>query len=473
MQRFGAALVLTFLLAGAARAQEEAPPSLEELERRLDAQQAELDRQRELLKRLRGDGGPGTEASPPAGETRPPGTGGSTPPEPPPSSSVPDADDPAGAAEGEAPERAGDEGAKLEVAFGEGAKFTSADETFSLQLRGRIQLRYTHLYDEDEDSSDRFEVRRARLVLRGHALVEELTYNIQLAFSNQDTESDLRLVLRDAYVNYAFHRDLELRAGQMKVPFNPQRVTSSSALQFPDRSIVQNELNLDRDVGVQLHSSDLFGLGHVLGYAIGLFGGDGRNRLADDSGLLYVLRLQVNPFGKIDIREEADIARTKTPKLAIGGALARNERTVRLRSTFGDTVTSRRPFDYVHAEADLNFKWLGFSFRAEGLLRHADEKRVAAIVGGAARADATRSAWGFFGQAGYMLTDHLEVSGRYGELRPLRRLSAVAFERETGGGLSWYFFGHDLKVQTDYFYLWGKELSEGDHQVRLQFQLYF
>src|SRR5690606_35208803 len=102
----------------------------------------------------------------------------------------------------------------------------------------------------------------------------------------------------------------------------------------------------------------------------------------------------------------------------------------------------------------------------------AEEHLLVGSVSGAPASDRTRSAWGYFAQAGYMLTDEVEVTARWGELRPHGR-SAVSLVRELGAGLNWYVHGHDLKLQGDYFYLWPARLDDGDHQVRVQLQLFF
>jgi hypothetical protein len=52
---------------------------------------------------------------------------------------------------------------------------------------------------------------------------------------------------------------------------------------------------------------------------------------------------------------------------------------------------------------------------------------------------------------------------------------------EVGGGINYYFVGHDLKLQLDYFRLWdesfgptyGSQAQHGTDRVRLQLQVYF
>jgi phosphate-selective porin len=347
----------------------------------------------------------------------------------------------------------------------------SADGLYALTLKGRIQLRGTisDAAGDDEAASTEFQARRVRLAFAGHFIVPELTFYLQLGFANRDTEVDPRLPLRDAWVSYAPLRDFALRVGQGKVPFNRQRVISSSSLQFADRSIMQDELTLDRDVGIYAYSKDLFGLGDRLGYQLGMFGGDGRNQLSTRSGLLWVARIEISPFGKFESYSESDHDRLSTPRLQMAFGAALNKNTVRERSTSLGRYTLGG-FDYQHLEADLIFKWAGFSLQAEWIWRDAPVRSNS----NATLTEYARPAWGYFVQSGYYFAFGLELAGRYSDLRPRAGGDPNLLRaRELGGAVSWYFQRHALKLQADYFYLFGDSFEGGRHQVRVQGQMQF
>jgi hypothetical protein len=365
---------------------------------------------------------------------------------------------------------------RAEYIVGEGVALRAADNSFSLVTKGRLQLRgtFADAAGDDDAASSEIQARRIRLAFNGHFLVPELTYYLQLGFANRDTESDLRLPLRDAWFQYAAHRDLTIRVGQGKVPFNRQRMVSSSALQFADRSIVQDELTLDRDVGVSLLSKDLFGLGGWVQYHLGMFGGDGRNRLSSRSGMLWVARLEISPFGSFDSYVESDLSRDSRPRLQVAFSAAINKNTVRERSTIGATYQIGG-FDYHHLGADLIFKWAGLSVQAEWLWRDAPVRSLSEVADdGSTNTEYARPGWGYFVQAGYLTPFGIEVAGRYGDLRPRAGGDPeFARARELGGVLGWYVAGHALKVQADYFYLFGDSFEGGRHQARVQAQLQF
>lgn len=362
--------------------------------------------------------------------------------------------------------------------FGEGVTLTTADDTLSLNVRGRVQVRTSLLVSPGdtalaERAVSEFAIRRARLTLSGHAFTRDLTYYVQLAFSNQDMEPDLRLPLRDAYLNWEASRDLQLRVGQGKVPYGRQRITSSGSQELVDRSIVTGEFNLDRDVGLTVLSKDLGGADGRFGYALGVFGGDGRNRLGEAFGYLGVARITIRPMGGFDDDIEADLERSATPKLALGGGFAYNQNTNRPRSTT-DTPYETATFDYAHVGADAMFKWHGACLQGEWFLRRADRDVLPSAPG-----EYSRSGTGFYVQAGQMIGPHLELVARYGDLVPDAGADPEFVRaREIGGGPSWYFREHALKLQADWFYLpTGDEIGEtfanGDHQVRTQLQMWF
>ncbi|HMV43318.1 MAG TPA: porin, partial [Leptospiraceae bacterium] len=142
--------------------------------------------------------------------------------------------------------------ASVDTRLGRGLYVKTEDSQFTMQMRARIQARYTYQAVSEDSKSDQegAEIRRLRLVTRGNIYGKEWTYYIQLGVANQDMETR-PIPLRDAVINYNKWSDFRISMGQMKVPFNRQRLTSSSALQMVDRSIVNSELNLDRNIGIQ------------------------------------------------------------------------------------------------------------------------------------------------------------------------------------------------------------------------------
>ncbi len=363
---------------------------------------------------------------------------------------------------------------------GKGIMFRAKDGRYSLDLRARIQTRGVVASGGTKPATSDINIQTLRFYLQGNVIDPKLTYLIQFAFGNNDFEVLSSSPVYDAWVNYEAHRDVNVRVGQYFVPFDRARSVREFALHLIDRQQAIRELALDRDAGLMLYSDDLFGAGHKLGYNVGVFGGDGRNYYGSpNAGLLYSGRLFYRPFGKFNDDTEGDLDRLRDARVLIGVGAAYNQNTSRVQSVKG-TVYSLGGFDYAHLESDVMLKWAGLYMLAEVLYRRGTQDfRDGTSASGAALREWSRSGWGYLFDVGMMLTDQLEVAGRWSQLYALNGTdpSMVDFVRqqghELGGGLNFYLNGHYLKIQTDYFYLFGDTFSDGRHVARVQLDATF
>jgi phosphate-selective porin len=129
---------------------------------------------------------------------------------------------------------------------------------------GYIQGRFT----ESPDSSDRFEVRRARLTLSGSP-VEGLSYTVQV-----DAFKSPRLL--DAALEWHPITGLHLTAGQFKIPFSLESVTPDNRVVPIERARVVNSLVPGRDQGTQARDVgfQLSGAFRRWDYTVGVFRGE-------------------------------------------------------------------------------------------------------------------------------------------------------------------------------------------------------
>jgi hypothetical protein len=355
--------------------------------------------------------------------------------------------------------------------WGEGVGLRALNGDLSASIQGRVQFRFLALVPNEHSTATRvnsFTVRRARLGVKAQYR-DEVALKLQLAFAPEEAEPDQASPLRDAYLTWTRFRNLQLRVGQMKVPLDRQYLTSSTALEFADRTVGVGEFNLERDVGLMARSDDLFGLG-LFGYQLVLMGGEGRNRVGLDAGLLFGGRVTFTPLGAFkDELSEADLVRHARPKLALGFAYARNNSSGREKSTHG-TFFKNGTVSYDHLTADLLFKWSGFSMQAAWLWRRGNK---AWLEGADGSLELTRSGWGWYAQASFAPMKWFSFGARYGEVAPLGQPTAVKRSRELGGYLAGFFLGHDLKLQADYLYLSGEDFAVGKHQFRVQLDAQF
>jgi len=381
---------------------------------------------------------------------------------------------------------------QITVAPGRGLTVTSGD-TFSFQLRARMQVRDTLHVPNSADASrntpsNELQIRTIRLWLLGNVLDRNTRYGIQLALGPSDFEPNNASPIYDAYLESTHLRDLSVRVGQFFVPFDRARTIREFALQTVDRAGVVRELSLDRDIGVMLFSNDLFGWEGRLAYALGFFAGDGRNRLTTTAapGFLFVGRVTVRPMGPFDDDVEGDLTRSTSPHLAIGFGIAYNQSTDRPRST--SSVSSSYQFyqlggyDYFHMAADLVFKWAGFSFLGEWLWRTTNgvTERTGMPAGATMPiTEHSRQAWGLEAQAGMMLGDLVELYARYEQMEaigatdPTLLATVQTAGRATASGVNVYVNGHSFKLQLDWQHTFGSDYTIGEHLFRLQLDATF
>lgn len=362
-----------------------------------------------------------------------------------------------------------------------------AGKAFSLNIRSRIQIRYQlNLPPEDSAGTRKLDqtvnIGTARLWLSGHAFKPELTYMIQLALAGRDYRDKATSPIYDAYLDYKLHRDFSIRAGQFFVPFDRLRTVREFALQMGDRPRPVSELTLDRDVGIVLYSDHFLSDRSPVAFRLGAFGGGGINLSSGkEPGGLFTGRLELRPLGDIDDDSEGDLERRKQPALALGGAVAANFNTNRLRGTTGTTFTGGTTDD-LQAAADAVLKWRGIGIQAEYLWKRSSVNEIRSQnADGEPVTEYTRSGRGWVLQLSYVFNPPIEVVGR------LSRLYAPAgtdpsFEsevekkgQELGAGLNYYINGHRFKVQADWIARMPLNFAfaKADHLVHAQVDVTF
>jgi len=360
---------------------------------------------------------------------------------------------------------------------GKGLELRSEDGDFRLQTRIRLQTLY-ELVNEDGGAppAHQLTLRRARLAFAGSFFGEDNRFKFELAVSPRDegirdnlADRPSQTPLLDFYLEFRQLRDLTLRIGQYKLPFNRQRVVSSGNLQMVDRSLLNARFNIDRDVGFDLRSPDLLGLG-LLRYYAGVYINRGRGSVGlDDFGLLYVGRVELLPLGMFSDYSEADFERG-APRLSLGLSYAYADRARRERINTGSMPNDGGTTDVHVLEADALFMWGGLSMMSEIAYRSGTRNEGPALPAGEV-ADLAANGLGFVAQAGYLLPGMpLEASARYGMIRGVGTETSMDDENELGLGLSYYFARHPFKVQADLFRLWEDEFGAGETRLRVQLQ---
>jgi phosphate-selective porin OprO/OprP len=150
----------------------------------------------------------------------------------------------------------------------------SADGNFLLRLGGQIQVRYAAGFQDKapdgEDERYGFEVRRAKLKLKGHVVDPTWKYVLNLAWDHDDSGRQGDVDVEDAIIIKDFGGGWELWAGQFKLNFLREELTSSTSQLAVDRSYVNELYNQDRHQGVQVfYTTDQFRVTGAFGDGFG------------------------------------------------------------------------------------------------------------------------------------------------------------------------------------------------------------
>jgi len=141
----------------------------------------------------------------------------------------------------------------------------SANARNSIQLTGRMHLDYRHnnldLYTtdfNDRDSAsvaDAWELRRARIGVKG-VLAKDFKYEIVGNLPGTAT-------VDVAYLDFAKYKEMQIRMGKFKQPFNLEELTSSNNIDFMERSYV-NQLAPAKKIGAMIFGEPKDGFTYAL-----------------------------------------------------------------------------------------------------------------------------------------------------------------------------------------------------------------
>ena len=375
--------------------------------------------------------------------------------------------------------------------FGKGFyNVVAKDNSYSMKFAVRMQSLYTSEWNINDSTgmgpgTGQFLIRRARLKFGGHAYSPRLKYKVELGLTNRDisgasphTNGAPRIIL-DAVIKWNFYKNFTLWAGQTKLPGNRERVVSSANLQFVDRSKLNSNFNIDRDMGAQLRHKFTLGENFTVREMVSVSQGEGRN-VTDPNlgGYQYTSRIEILPFGSFASKGDyvgSSVKREEKPKLAIGGTYDMHDRAVKNKSNLGSYMVNDAGYfetDITTIFGDMMFKYGGFSMMGEYAVRSAAQDS-ALNVDGTTTGDVVAVGTGMNFQMGYMFKNNWEVAGRYTLTQWDIDVTGKEAQTQYTFGVGKFFKGHKLKVQSDVTY--SETVDNPDSQLiyRLQFDLHF
>jgi hypothetical protein len=374
--------------------------------------------------------------------------------------------------------------------FGKGIfNLMGKDSTWSMKIAARVQILTSATWEKDPEGGlinpeTNFLIRRARLKFDGFAYSPKLKYKLELGLSNRDIAgsseftNNAPLYILDAVVMWNFYENFELWVGQTKLPGNIERVISSANLALVDRSLLNAGFNIDRDLGIQIRHHINFSDTFLMREKFAISQGEGRNVvLGNYGGHQYTGRLEFLPLGNFKNKGDyigADLEREDMPKLMVAATYDINDHAVKTRSNLGSFMENDVGFYETTISTlfvDAMFKYRGFSFMGEYANRDAKDP-IAKNSDGTETGDVVRVGNGINLQAGYVFPNNWAVAGRFSDINFDQEITGLNPTDQYTLGLSKYFVGHKLKVQTDISYF---DVNGGTNRVlyRLQMDLHF
>lgn len=373
----------------------------------------------------------------------------------------------------------------LLAGYDRGFYLKSSDSNYSFKVNGIYQFRFGH-YGTRQDNryllprlrrDDRtgFEVARMRFTFSGTAFNPRLTYQVML---RSDSGQSNDTILHYAWFNYKFDDAIQVKLGRFRLSSTRAQVLSDSTFQFIDRPMVDAVFGLDVGTGVRFWGQ-LPGkrIEYFIDVVNSLNGPNNRVITNDpselDSNPAILARTVWHALGEdLTMGEtEGDVELHKNPHLDFGAHYAFNEDD-------GDNATTRIPFNRsglfgffrpggfglatsngarIHQLGlDTVFKWNGFSFQGEYIVRFIDIRqawdRPFAPLWRLTGEESTTAMQGAYVQAGYFLPipgmeRKLEAVGRVGGI--CTNVGGNEGAWEYTGGLNYYFDGHRVKLVSE------------------------
>lgn len=357
---------------------------------------------------------------------------------------------------------------KASFNLGSGLDFSFNEGNYHFNMSGFIQPNYQSTKMSGTDVDNSFNSKRTFLQFSGNAKKEKVSFFIQLDYSSSDP-------LMDAWVAYHPTEKITVSFGQKQTFVNNREMTfREDRLQFNDRSFLsQNFSNTGREFGVFVESKfgDKFGIVPM----IALTSGDGRNSFGTDSrdsdlgGLKFGGRLDLYPLGYFKDGNDltsADLGREDALKMVVGFAGSMNKGASNASGEghgdflFYDADGANNLPDYNQLYMDILMKYRGFSFLAEYVNSNASNLDLVFTDANASQLLAPTQISQFLVlgdsfnlQTGYVTESGYSFDVRYENMNPEFENQTASILQDTSAftiGLSKYFKGNALKLQTSY-----------------------
>ncbi|MGI8425865.1 MAG: OprO/OprP family phosphate-selective porin [Actinomycetota bacterium] len=176
----------------------------------------------------------------------------------------------------------------------DGIKLKSQDGAFQAQIGAYAQLDSAFYSDGPTDFSDATQLRRTRLAVYG-TVYQDWDYKVEADFAGTTQGGSFNdVTITDAYLRYTGFKPFSFTAGNFKVPFSLEAVSSAKYITFMERGLPFAFLNLRALGGMVAANGDNWTA------SAGAFGDTVTSENDDDEGKSVAARIAYAPFFQSD-----------------------------------------------------------------------------------------------------------------------------------------------------------------------------
>lgn len=325
---------------------------------------------------------------------------------------------------------------------------------------GYVQLRYT----AQESSDDLFGLRRFKLMVGGHLARNVYWYAQGLFKDGNGSPTDGRVYFQEAWLRFAFRKEVQLVVGQFKPPFGRERFTPDFLIFTIDRSLVTDALTPDgpyvdsfyRDRGVQVDGE----LPKRFRYAAAVFDGRGANHQFHGIGPMIVGQMLNDAVKNRQIRG-------RPLSVRVGAASAfRWGRDLPFRP-----CCSRVPWNGLAHFHGADRRW-NVEFSADWGKSSLRAEYMRAQYRSAADAALSFTASGWYVQIAQFLAPKWQVVAKFERLDPNERLDNSRDVHQATLGVNYYLRENRVKVMAGYVFRQETSQPTANNLIQVQLQYF-
>jgi hypothetical protein len=332
------------------------------------------------------------------------------------------------------------------VGYENGFYIKNDEETFKLLLNGRVQTKLFYEKQTPNPAQLSWSIRRAQLGVKSffHDIVST-GFVLKHAITNVGTQNFQTVNVDNAFAAVDIIPQLTVTVGMVGLPLDLMSEMSSAWFLLPEAPITNTQ---DDGITNLTPLRPSFGVPDGIGvnfsggywkwyYSLSVVNGNESNyAINPDRKVSFGFRTGVNIFDPVP-GSMTDFDCSSTPKLTINlGTMYQGKRT--------DPNTNAAIKYLWTSTLGAGFRWGGFSITTEGYYR----KTRITNVGTAVWARPNLTDIGYYAAAGYyILPKKFEVAGQAGQII---RQGPDNNSWQFGGGVNYYVFDNNLKLQAAY-----------------------